>query len=128
MSFKDLGIAPALVEALDAQGITSPFPIQSATLPDAIKGRDVLGRGQTGSGKTLAFGLAMLTRLDGRTAKPHRPLGLILSPTRELAVQISDVVGPLSRKVGLSTQVVAGWCLRLSRQPSASVSTRQGTE
>ena len=70
----------------------------------------------------------MLTRLDGRTAKPHLPLGLILSPTRELAVQISDVVGPLSRKVGLSTQVVAGWCLRLSRQPSASVSTRQGTE
>ena len=108
MSFKDLGIAPALVEALDAQGITSPFPIQSATLPDAIKGRDVLGRGQTGSGKTLAFGLAMLTRLEGRNAKPHRPLGLILSPTRELAVQISDVVGPLSRKVGLSTQVVAG--------------------
>ena len=108
MSFKDLGIAPALVEALDAQGITSPFPIQSATLPDAIKGRDVIGRGQTGSGKTLAFGLAMLTRLEGRTAKPHRPLGLILSPTRELAVQISDVVGPLSRKVGLSTQVVAG--------------------
>ena len=108
MSFKDLGIAPALVEALDAQGITSPFPIQSATLPDAIKGRDVLGRGQTGSGKTLAFGLAMLTRLEGRIAKPHRPLGLILSPTRELAVQISDVVGPLSRKVGLSTQVVAG--------------------
>jgi superfamily II DNA/RNA helicase len=108
MSFKDLGIAPALVEALDAQGITSPFPIQTATLPDAIKGRDVLGRGQTGSGKTLAFGLAMLTRLEGRNAKPHRPLGLILSPTRELAVQISDVVGPLSRKVGLSTQVVAG--------------------
>ena len=108
MSFKDLGIAPALVEALDNQGITSPFPIQSATLPDAIKGRDVLGRGQTGSGKTLAFGLAMLTRLEGRIAKPHRPLGLILSPTRELAVQISDVVGPLSRKVGLSTQVVAG--------------------
>ena len=108
MSFKDLGIAPALVEALDAQGITSPFPIQKATLPDAIKGRDVLGRGQTGSGKTLAFGLAMLTRLQGRTAKPHRPLGLILSPTRELAVQISDVVGPLSRKVNLSTQVVAG--------------------
>ncbi|CAB4738080.1 unannotated protein [freshwater metagenome] len=108
MSFKDLGIAAALVDSLDAQGITAPFPIQTATLPDAIKGRDVLGRGQTGSGKTLAFGLAMLTRLEGRIAKPHRPLGLILSPTRELAVQISDVVGPLSRKVGLSTQVVAG--------------------
>ena len=108
MSFKDLGIAPALVATLEDQGITSPFPIQTATIPDAIKGRDVLGRGQTGSGKTLAFGLSMLTRLEGRTAKPHRPLALVLSPTRELAVQISDVIGPLSRKVGLSTQVVAG--------------------
>ena len=108
MSFKDLGIAPALVTTLEDQGITSPFPIQTATIPDAIKGRDVLGRGQTGSGKTLAFGLSMLTRLEGRTAKPHRPLALVLSPTRELAVQISDVIGPLSRKVGLSTQVVAG--------------------
>jgi len=108
MSFKDLGIAPALVATLEDQGITSPFPIQSATIPDAIKGRDVLGRGQTGSGKTLAFGLSMLTRLEGRIAKPHRPLALVLSPTRELAVQISDVIGPLSRKVGLSTQVVAG--------------------
>jgi len=108
MSFNDLGIAPALVATLEDQGITSPFPIQTATIPDAIKGRDVLGRGQTGSGKTLAFGLSMLTRLEGRTAKPHRPLALVLSPTRELAVQISDVIGPLSRKVGLSTQVVAG--------------------
>ena len=108
MSFKDLGITPALVTTLEDQGITSPFPIQTATIPDAIKGRDVLGRGQTGSGKTLAFGLSMLTRLEGRNAKPHRPLALVLSPTRELAVQISDVIGPLSRKVGLSTQVVAG--------------------
>jgi len=108
MSFKDLGVHPALAEALENEGITSPFPIQTATLPDAIKGRDVLGRGQTGSGKTLAFGLAMMTQLAGRTAKPHRPLGLILSPTRELAVQISDVVSPLARRVNLNSQVVAG--------------------
>ena len=108
MSFEDLGVHPALAEALENEGITSPFPIQVATLPDAIKGRDVLGRGQTGSGKTLAFGLAMMTQLAGRTAKPHRPLGLILSPTRELAVQISDVVSPLARRVNLNSQVVAG--------------------
>jgi len=107
-SFEELGVHPALAEALENEGITSPFPIQVATLPDAIKGRDVLGRGQTGSGKTLAFGLAMMSRLAGRTAKPHRPLGLILSPTRELAVQISDVVGPLARRVNLNSQVVAG--------------------
>lgn len=107
-TFRNLGVTPALCEALEAEGKTAPFPIQRATLPDAIKGRDVLGRGQTGSGKTLAFGLAMLTRLNGRTAKPHKPLGLILSPTRELAVQINDVVAPLARKIGLSSQVVAG--------------------
>ena len=107
-TFLSLGVAPALAQALEREGKTTPFPIQSATLPDAIKGRDVLGRGQTGSGKTLAFGLAMMTRLAGRTAQPHRPLGLILSPTRELAVQIADVVGPLARQVNLSAQVVAG--------------------
>ena len=107
-TFRSLGVTPALCDALEAEGKTAPFPIQTATLPDAIKGRDVLGRGQTGSGKTLAFSLAMMTRLNGRTAKPHKPLGLILSPTRELAVQINDVVAPLSRRIGLSSQVVAG--------------------
>jgi superfamily II DNA/RNA helicase len=107
-SFLELGVHPALAEALAAEGKTSPFPIQVATLPDAINGRDVLGRGQTGSGKTLAFGLAMMSRLAGRQAQPHRPLGLILSPTRELAVQINDVVGPLARRVNLGSQVVAG--------------------
>jgi len=108
ITFRSLGVTPALCDALEAEGKTSPFPIQSATLPDAIGGRDVLGRGQTGSGKTLAFSLAMMTRLNGRTAKPHKPLGLILSPTRELAVQINEVVSPLSRRIGLSSQVVAG--------------------
>jgi superfamily II DNA/RNA helicase len=77
-------------------------------LPDAIKGRDVLGRGQTGSGKTLAFSLALLTRLAGRTAKRHAPLALVLSPTRELAMQINDTIAPLARKVNLSSVVIAG--------------------
>jgi superfamily II DNA/RNA helicase len=108
MSFKDLGVNPALIKALVATSIEKPFPIQKATLPDAIAGKDILGRGQTGSGKTLAFGLALMTRLAGRTAKPMQPLALILSPTRELAMQISDVIAPLSRTVNLNSQVVAG--------------------
>jgi superfamily II DNA/RNA helicase len=108
MSFKDLGVSPALVKALVAAGIEKPFPIQKATLPDAIAGKDILGRGQTGSGKTLAFGLALMTRLAGKTAESMRPLGLVLSPTRELAMQISDVIAPLSRTVNLNSQVVAG--------------------
>ena len=107
-TFADLGIAPALVAALTAQGIESPFPIQVATLPDAIKGHDILGRGQTGSGKTLAFGLALLTNLEGKQAAPHRPLGLILTPTRELALQINDVITPLARAVRLDSVVIAG--------------------
>jgi superfamily II DNA/RNA helicase len=108
MSFKELGVNPALVKALVAAGIEKPFPIQKATLPDAISGKDILGRGQTGSGKTLAFGLALMTRLAGKTAAPMKPLGLVLSPTRELAMQISDVIAPLSRTVNLNSQVVAG--------------------
>jgi len=108
MTFKSLGVHPALIAALAEEGKTSPFPIQKATLPEAIAGRDVLGRGQTGSGKTLAFGLAMMTRLAGKKAAPGRPLGLVLAPTRELAVQISEVIAPLARTVGLNSQVVAG--------------------
>jgi superfamily II DNA/RNA helicase len=96
MSFKDLGVNAALIKALHTAGIEKPFPIQKATLPDAIAGKDILGRGQTGSGKTLAFGLALISRLAGKTAAPMRPLALILSPTRELAMQISDVIAPLS--------------------------------
>ena len=107
-TFADLGIAPALVQLLTSQGINSPFPIQVATLPDAIKGHDILGRGQTGSGKTLAFALALLTRLEGRQAAPHRPLALILTPTRELALQINDVITPLARAIRLDSVVIAG--------------------
>ncbi|MDO8309190.1 MAG: DEAD/DEAH box helicase [Actinomycetota bacterium] len=107
-SFADLGISPALVPALVRGGITDPFPIQVATLPDAIAGRDILGRGQTGSGKTLAFGLALLTRLDGRRAMPHKPLGLVLVPTRELAMQVSDALSPLAHSLNLSVRLIAG--------------------
>jgi len=77
-------------------------------LPDAVSGRDVLGRGQTGSGKTLAFGLAMLTRLAERRAKPHKPLGLVLAPTRELAMQIQDSLAPLMSSVNLRSRLIAG--------------------
>jgi len=108
MSFDDLGINPALNKVLARQGITSPFPIQAATLPDAVSGRDVLGRGQTGSGKTLAFGLAMLTRLAERRARPHKPLGLVLAPTRELAMQIQDSLAPLMGSVNLRSRLIAG--------------------
>ena len=99
-TFADLGIAAPLVNALSKQGIMHPFPIQIATLPDALAGHDILGRGQTGSGKTLAFGLALLNNLNGKVAKPHKPLALVLTPTRELAQQIDEVLMPLVRSIG----------------------------
>ncbi len=86
VSFADLGVRPELVARLHARGLTSPFPIQEATLPDALAGRDVCGRAPTGSGKTLAFGLAVVSRTSG--SKPGRPGALILVPTRELAAQV----------------------------------------
>ena len=107
-SFRDLGIPAALVNALSAQGIHEPFPIQVATVPDAIAGHDILGRGQTGSGKTLAFSLSLLSNIAGRQANAHKPLALILTPTRELAQQIDEVLLPLARSVGHASVVVAG--------------------
>jgi superfamily II DNA/RNA helicase len=107
-TFAELGVSPELVPALMRGGIETPFPIQVATLPDAIAGRDILGRGQTGSGKTLAFGLGLLTRLAGRRAQPKRPLGLVLVPTRELAMQVSDTLSPLAHSLGLSVRLIAG--------------------
>jgi superfamily II DNA/RNA helicase len=107
-TFGDLGIAAPLVNALSKQGILHPFPIQIATLPDALAGHDILGRGQTGSGKTLAFGLALLNNLNGKAAKPHKPLALVLTPTRELAQQIDEVLMPLARSIGHESVVVAG--------------------
>ena len=108
ITFGDLGIAAPLVNALAKQGIMHPFPIQIATLPDALAGHDILGRGQTGSGKTLAFGLALLNNLNGKVAKPHKPLALVLTPTRELAQQIDEVLMPLARSIGHESVVVAG--------------------
>lgn len=107
-TFRDLGVCKPLATALQTSGFTEPFPIQIATLPDAIAGRDVLGRGRTGSGKTLAFSLALLTRLDNRKAKRGHPLAVVLSPTRELAMQINATIAPLARKVGLSSVLIAG--------------------
>ncbi len=107
-SFRDLGIHPSLVNALSAQGITNPFPIQEATIPQALEGHDILGRGQTGSGKTLAFGLALLHNIFGKRAASRKPLALVLAPTRELAQQINEVLHPLARSIGQDTVVIAG--------------------
>ena len=108
-SFADLDLPDGLVRALASGGIVAPFPIQVATIPDAMSGRDLLGRGQTGSGKTLAFGLPMLARL-ARTGKPGpgRPKALVLVPTRELAMQVSDALAPLGRSVGVRLATAFG--------------------
>ncbi|WP_253778808.1 DEAD/DEAH box helicase [Goodfellowiella coeruleoviolacea] len=107
-SFAELGLPEPLLDALTAAGIKEPFPIQAATLPDALAGRDVLGRGQTGSGKTLAFGLALLCRLVGERSRPLHPRGLVLVPTRELAMQVSDALTPFARALRLSCRTVVG--------------------
>ncbi|WP_226996251.1 DEAD/DEAH box helicase [Tessaracoccus flavus] len=105
--FLELGVAEPLVRVLATQGITEPFPIQAATIGDAIKGRDVLGRGRTGSGKTLAFGLPLLTRL-AEGSPVGSPRAMILTPTRELALQIADVLSPLASALGLHLTLIAG--------------------
>ncbi|SDX76031.1 Superfamily II DNA and RNA helicase [Modestobacter sp. DSM 44400] len=109
-TFAELGVPAPLVEVLTASGITAPFPIQVATLPDTLAGRDVLGRGRTGSGKTLAFSIPLVARLAASTTKrqPRRPRALILVPTRELANQVAAVVDPLARALGMKTTVVFG--------------------
>ncbi|MFI5832503.1 DEAD/DEAH box helicase [Micromonospora sp. NPDC051300] len=117
-TFASTGLAPALVAELVAQGITAPFPIQSATLPDSLAGRDVLGRGRTGSGKTLAFGLPLLHRTAGRRARPGRPLALVLVPTRELAAQVTAALTPYASALGLRCATVVGG-LSLTRQADA---------
>ncbi len=108
-TFADLGLPAELVRVLTREGLTTPFEIQAATIPDALAGRDVLGRGQTGSGKTLAFGLPLLARVarSGR-ALPHHPKALILVPTRELAMQVADALMPLGRSVGVFLKTAVG--------------------
>ncbi|WP_206786670.1 DEAD/DEAH box helicase [Amycolatopsis sp. MtRt-6] len=117
-TFAQLGLPEPLLRALAEAGINQPFPIQSATIPDALAGRDVLGRAQTGSGKTLAFGLAMLARLDGGKARPKRPRALILVPTRELAMQVADSLTPLAKSLGLWCRTAVGG-MAFARQADA---------
>ncbi|WP_432249830.1 DEAD/DEAH box helicase [Streptomyces sanyensis] len=104
--------------------MTEPFPIQAATLPNSLAGRDVLGRGRTGSGKTLAFGLALLARTAGRRAEPKAPLALVLVPTRELAQQVGDALEPYASALGLRRTTVVGG-VSLTRQAGA---LRRGAE
>ncbi|MFG2498156.1 DEAD/DEAH box helicase [Streptomyces sp. NPDC048441] len=108
-TFGDLGLPEAIVRKLAQNGVTAPFPIQAATIPDALAGKDILGRGRTGSGKTLSFGLPMLTTLasEGRTEK-KKPRGVILTPTRELAMQVADALQPYGDVLGLKMKVVCG--------------------
>ena len=105
-SFADLGVAPDAVSDLAARGIDAPFPIQAATLPDALAGRDVAGKAPTGSGKTLAFGLAIVARCE--RARPHRPTALVLVPTRELAGQVAGELRLLARTHRLRVATVYG--------------------
>ena len=117
-TFAELDMPPALLAALAAEGMAVPFPIQGATLPNSLAGRDVLGRGRTGSGKTLAFGLALLARTAGQRAEPRRPLGLVLVPTRELAQQVTDALAPYARALKLRLTTVVGG-MAIGRQVSA---------
>ncbi|NUO91571.1 MAG: DEAD/DEAH box helicase, partial [Dermatophilaceae bacterium] len=109
-NFAVLGVPTSLVTVLSGLGITTPTPIQTATLPDSIAGRDVLGRGRTGSGKTYAFLLPLLTRLSqsGGRRQARRPRALILAPTRELVTQIDSAMAPLAKALGLTSQTIFG--------------------
>jgi superfamily II DNA/RNA helicase len=115
-SFSVLGVSPDLVTVLDDAGISRPFPVQRLCIPDALAGRDVCGKAKTGSGKTLAFGLPLVERVAA--ASPRRPTGLVLVPTRELAVQVSEVLRPLLRARSLRLVAVYGGA-QMSRQIAA---------
>jgi superfamily II DNA/RNA helicase len=125
-TFSDLGLPAAVVDVLSANGIETPFPIQAATLPDSLSGRDVLGRGRTGSGKTYAFLLPMVTRLTTSQTKraPWRPRALILAPTRELVAQIDAALAPLAAATNLRSVTVFGG---VSPQPQIQ-KLRQGVD
>src|ERR1700753_2868002 len=108
-TFAELGVPKVLTDLLDASGITTAFPIQLATLPDSLAGRDVLGRGRTGSGKTLAFLLPVVARVRaGTAARPGAARALILAPTRDLAGQINAALAPLAKAAGLTSRTVFG--------------------
>ncbi|MFJ1972858.1 DEAD/DEAH box helicase [Streptomyces sp. NPDC087903] len=108
ITFSDLGLPEGVVRKLAQNGVTAPFPIQAATIPDALAGKDILGRGRTGSGKTLSFGLPLLTQLSGGHTEKKKPRGIILTPTRELAMQVADALQPYGDVLGLKMKVVCG--------------------
>jgi superfamily II DNA/RNA helicase len=107
-SFADLGLPESIVRKLAQNGVSVPFPIQAATIPDALAGKDILGRGRTGSGKTLSFGLPLLATLSGGHTEKKKPRGVILTPTRELAMQVADALQPYGDVLGLKMKVVCG--------------------
>ncbi len=109
-SFAELGVPPVIVDVLTRNGITEPFPIQTATLPFTLAGRDVLGRGRTGSGKTYSFAIPVVARLAASKAarRPLRPRALILAPTRELVTQIEATIAPLAAALNMRTITIFG--------------------
>ncbi|PJN28671.1 RNA helicase [Streptomyces sp. CB02613] len=108
VTFGDLGLPEGIVRKLAQNGVTTPFPIQAATIPDALAGKDILGRGRTGSGKTLSFGLPTLSALAGGRTEKKKPRAVILTPTRELAMQVADALQPYGDVLGLKMKVVCG--------------------
>ncbi|MGW4285836.1 DEAD/DEAH box helicase [Streptomyces sp. NPDC004673] len=108
ITFADLGLPEGIVRKLAQNGVTTPFPIQAATIPDALAGKDILGRGRTGSGKTLSFGLPTLASLAGGRTEKKRPRAVIMTPTRELAMQVADALQPYGDVLGLKMKVVCG--------------------
>ncbi|WP_455353135.1 DEAD/DEAH box helicase [Streptomyces sp. SYSU K217416] len=108
ITFGDLGLPEGIVRKLAQNGVTTPFPIQAATIPDALAGKDILGRGRTGSGKTLSFGLPTLALLAGGHTEKKKPRAVILTPTRELAMQVADALQPYGDVLGLKIKVVCG--------------------
>ncbi|MET9585674.1 DEAD/DEAH box helicase [Streptomyces sp. NPDC006539] len=108
VTFGDLGLPEGIVRKLAQNGVTAPFPIQAATIPDALAGKDILGRGRTGSGKTLSFGLPTLATLAGGHTEKKKPRAVILTPTRELAMQVADALQPYGDVLGLKMKVVCG--------------------
>ncbi|MCX5257325.1 DEAD/DEAH box helicase [Streptomyces canus] len=123
-SFSEMALPPQVLRTLTDHGVREPFPIQAATLPDALAGRDVLGRGRTGSGKTLAFGLPLLVRTAGQRAEAKQPLALILVPTRELAQQVTEALAPYADALRLRMAAVVGG-MSIGRQTAA---LREGAE
>jgi superfamily II DNA/RNA helicase len=107
-TFASVGVPPLLVEVLASAGIVTPFPIQVATLPDGLAGRDILGQGQTGSGKTLGFAIPLVARLTDGFTSAGRPRGLVLVPTRELASQVQAVLVPLAAAADLTVTAIFG--------------------